>query len=131
MASIQDNIFVLVLQGDKVVEYLRGIFENEESRAVQAVLCSGLSKLMLSGMVTDEKVYIRSRTLRLAVTRLLQVIKTLIIAYVSPDNADNQHVRQCLSYFFPVYCYSSSENQRRIQAVRCQPFEVATGLTVT
>ena len=37
--------------------------------------------------------------------------------YISPSTRDNQELRQCLSYFFPVYSYSSPENQNRVQKV--------------
>jgi condensin complex subunit 3 len=37
--------------------------------------------------------------------------------YISPSTKDNQELRQCLSYFFPVYSYSSLENQNRVQKV--------------
>ena len=46
-----------------------------------------------------------------------QVLKSLVVAYLSPDTAENQELRQCLAYFFPVYCYSSSENQKRMRQV--------------
>ncbi|KAI5122624.1 hypothetical protein M0805_008713 [Coniferiporia weirii] len=92
--------------GDRVVEFLTKIFESEESQKIQAVICTGLAKLMLSGMIADEK-----------------VLKSLVIAYMSPETADNQEVRQCLSYFFPVYCYSSSINQRRMQKIFMSTYE--------
>ncbi|EJC98308.1 uncharacterized protein FOMMEDRAFT_114496 [Fomitiporia mediterranea MF3/22] len=91
--------------GDRVVEFLMRLFESTESYAVQALLCKGLAKLMMSGMVTDEK-----------------VLQSLILAYLSPDTVDNQDVRQCLSYFFPAYCYSSSPNQRRMQKIFLSTF---------
>jgi condensin complex subunit 3 len=37
------------------------------------------------------------------------------MTYLSPATADNHELRQALSYFFPVYCYSSRNNQRCIQ----------------
>ena len=37
--------------------------------------------------------------------------------YISPTTKDNQELRQCLSYFFPVYSYSSPGNQNRVQKV--------------
>lgn len=47
-----------------------------------------------------------------------QVLKSLVVAYLSPDTVQNQELRQCLSYFFPVLCYSASANQRRMAQVR-------------
>jgi len=42
---------------------------------------------------------------------------------MSPYTAENQELRQCLSYFFPVYCYSSSTNQRRMQQIFFSAYE--------
>ncbi|CAL1698734.1 unnamed protein product [Somion occarium] len=86
--------------GDRIVEFLMHVFENSELDEVQALLCKGMAKLMLSGFITDER-----------------VLRSLVIAYISPETADNLELRQCLSYFFPVYCYSSAANQRRMQKI--------------
>jgi len=47
----------------------------------------------------------------------LQVFTSLLMAYVSPVTAENQELRQSLSYFFPSYCYTSVANQSRMQSV--------------
>ncbi|KAI0941839.1 hypothetical protein AcV7_002413 [Taiwanofungus camphoratus] len=86
--------------GDRIVEYFLHLLEKEDSDQVQALLCIGISKLMLSGMITDDR-----------------VLKSLVLVFISPETATNQELRQCLSYFFPVYCYSSAANQRRMQKV--------------
>lgn len=39
------------------MEFLLHVLEDEESEEVQAVACVGIAKLMLSGMVSDERVY--------------------------------------------------------------------------
>lgn len=39
-----------------MIEFLTRIFETDESEKVQAVICIGLAKLMLSGMISDENV---------------------------------------------------------------------------
>ena len=44
------------LQGERIVEFLLHVLENEELDEAQAVVCVGISKLMLSGMVSDERV---------------------------------------------------------------------------
>ena len=71
---------------------------DEDSDQVQALICAGLAKLMLAGMIADDR-----------------VLRALVMAYVSPTSVDNQELRQCLAYFFPVYCYSNAANQRRMQ----------------
>ena len=41
----------------------------------------------------------------------LQLLRGLLYVYFSPEVADNQALRQCLSYFFPVFAFSSPHNQ--------------------
>lgn len=47
----------------------------------------------------------------------LQVLVSLALIYLSPDTAENQELRQSLSYFFPAYSYSSPGHQRLMQKV--------------
>ncbi|KAF9234460.1 nuclear condensing complex subunit [Melanogaster broomeanus] len=93
--------------GDRIVEFFLHILNNEDSEKVQALMCIGLAKLVLAGMVSDER-----------------VLKSLVVAYLSPDTVENQELRQCLSYFFPVYCYSSAVNQRRMQQEMVTPAQI-------
>ncbi|KAI0266182.1 nuclear condensing complex subunit [Gloeopeniophorella convolvens] len=69
----------------RVIEFLLQVLGNEESDKVQALICTGFAKLMLSGMISDER-----------------VLTSLALIYLSPDTAENQELRQCLSYFFPA-----------------------------
>ncbi|KAG8932901.1 hypothetical protein FRC01_011776 [Tulasnella sp. 417] len=73
---------------------------DQDSPEVQAIACEGVAKLMLSGIVADDR-----------------LLRSLVILYLTPETEDNQALRQCLSYFFPVYCYSSPLNQRRMQHI--------------
>ncbi|KAG2156923.1 nuclear condensing complex subunit [Suillus bovinus] len=91
---------------ERIVEFFLHVLEIEESDKVQALLCIGLAKLVLSGMIYDDK-----------------VLQSLVAAYLAPDTIENQEVRQCLAYFFPVYCYSSAVNQRRMQRLFIGLFE--------
>ena len=43
------------------------------------------------------------------------MLVSLALIYLSPDTADNQELRQCLSYFFPAYSYSTPAHQRLMQ----------------
>lgn len=52
---------------------------------------------------------------RISKCHAVQVLSSLVVAYLSPGTVNNQEIRQCLSYFFPVFCYSSAINQRRTQ----------------
>ena len=86
--------------GPQIIDFILSLLENEELDSVQALLCLGISKLMLAGMVSDER-----------------VLQTLVLVYFSPDTKNNEELKQCLAYFFPVYCYSSSANQRKMRDV--------------
>lgn len=89
-----------ILPADGVVGLLRHTL-NMDGNELQAVACQGVAKLMLSGRVYDES-----------------LLRHLFLLYLSPDTSTNQALRQCLSYFFPVFCYSSPTNQRHLQKVR-------------
>lgn len=92
----------------QIVGFLLGLLEDDEAR-VQAVAAEGMAKLMLSGMVRDG-----------------EALRSLVLVYMSPETIGNQEMRQCLSYFLPVYCFSSSTNQRRLQRVLVSILQVLT-----
>ncbi|KAJ7701145.1 nuclear condensing complex subunit [Mycena rosella] len=92
--------------GNAILTFLADTLEAEEDAAVQAVLCVGLAKLLLAGLAADPK-----------------IVKSLLLAYISPHTAGNAPVRQCLAYFFPVYCYSAAANQARVREVFVETFE--------
>jgi len=43
-------------QADNILKFLLNILVNEESEKAQALLCIGMAKLMLSGIVSDDRV---------------------------------------------------------------------------
>ncbi|KAJ7167346.1 nuclear condensing complex subunit [Mycena crocata] len=92
--------------GQAILTFLADTLEAEESSMVQAVLCVGLAKLLLSGLTEDPR-----------------ILKSLLLAYVSPYTAGNSELRQCLSYFFSVYCYASAENQSRLRSIFMPAFD--------
>ncbi|KAJ3856574.1 nuclear condensing complex subunit [Lentinula lateritia] len=61
---------------------------DDSSEEFRAVLCMGLAKLALPGVLVDE------------------------------NNVKNQKLKQCLSFFFQAYCASSMDNQKIISSVR-------------
>lgn len=91
-----DSLIVKTMPADRVVELVRHMLV-QDAPEVQAAACEGVAKLMLAGMIQDET-----------------VLQSLVLLYFSPETADNQPLRQCLTYFLPVYCYSSPLNQRRM-----------------
>jgi condensin complex subunit 3 len=99
---------------------------EQEEPEVAATAVVGTAKLMLAGMVTDEEVWCLSHfhpsRHSLMLTWSPQILSRLILLYFASETADNQELRQCLSYFFPVYCYSNPVNQRRVSNVRIMSF---------
>ena len=49
----------VIRKRSKVVPYLMQVLEAEESKSVQSLICLGLSKLMLFGLCTDERVSVQ------------------------------------------------------------------------
>lgn len=92
----------------QIVAYLLSLLEDDDA-AIQSAACEGMAKLMLTGMVEDD-----------------EALKSLVLIYMSPETMQNQELRQCLSYFLPVYCGSSSWNQRRLQRVFVSVLQVLT-----
>ena len=43
-------------QGDRIIEFLLHVLDNDDSDKVQALICMGLAKLMLAGMASEDRV---------------------------------------------------------------------------
>lgn len=71
-----------------------------QSPDVQLAATTALCKLMLTSVIQDE-----------------DLIKQLVLCYFEPATKENAGVRQALSYFLPVYCYSRRENMERVARV--------------
>ncbi|GAA5884953.1 hypothetical protein JCM6882_007168 [Rhodosporidiobolus microsporus] len=91
---------------DIILGFLTSALDQEDNRAA-ATAVVGIAKLLLSGMVTDE-----------------EILNRLVLLYFASDTVDNHELRQCLSYFFPVYCYSNAANQRRVASVTIRALAV-------
>ncbi|PFH49330.1 hypothetical protein AMATHDRAFT_76233 [Amanita thiersii Skay4041] len=91
----------------RIINFLLEIFQVEMSENILATMVVGFSKLLLTGSVTDPTVLV-----------------ALALSYVNYETHGNQELRQCLSYFFPVYCYSSPMNQSRMQSIFMQAFDL-------
>ncbi|OAV89055.1 hypothetical protein PTTG_08565 [Puccinia triticina 1-1 BBBD Race 1] len=110
---LQHGIDFLAEKGhgpERVIEFLLYSLD-QDSKEVQATAVIGISKLMLSGIITSS-----------------EVLQMLVLVYFSPETCDNQKLRQCLSYFLPVYCYCSSVNQRRMQSMMLPALDVLGGV---
>lgn len=98
---------------DAVVSFLLEAALKHDSMDIQAVAAVGLCKLMLSGMLTNVP--------GMEELSDAEVLRQLVVAYFAPDTIDNIELRQCLSYFLPVYCYSNSANQRKMREASFRP----------
>ncbi|KAJ7193520.1 nuclear condensing complex subunit [Mycena pura] len=114
--SRMEDVRFECVRGQAVLSFLADTLEAEESPVVQAVLCVGLAKLLLSGLAEDPKAL------------SFYSYAVLLLAYVSPYTAENAELRQCLSYFFSVYSYSSAANQSRLQSIFVEAFDEVTRL---
>lgn len=94
---------------------------HETAAETQTVICVGFSKLLLAGIIKKPLVCVFGTLIRFSSLPdppiLAQILETLVILYFAAETSSNQELRQCLTYFFPVYCYSSSSNQRRMLEV--------------
>ncbi|KAF9003759.1 hypothetical protein BDZ89DRAFT_1080873 [Hymenopellis radicata] len=70
---------------------------TEPEPELQALICTGLCKFFIAGIITDDEV-------------LLQ----LLVSYFSADTVGNEELRQSLALFFNVYSNSSPENKGRV-----------------
>ncbi len=85
--------------------YLKALKSGSKAPEVQAAATVAVAKLMLGRVIADSS------------TAIDDLLKTLVVLYFDPSTAQNQGVRQTLSYFLPVYSCSRKENQDRMRKV--------------
>ncbi|KAB8292263.1 hypothetical protein EYC80_008005 [Monilinia laxa] len=85
--------------------YLKALKSGAKDPEVQAAATVAVAKLLLGRVIVD------------ASPAINDLLKTLVVLYFDPSTAHNQGVRQTLTYFLPVYCYSRAENQDRMRSV--------------
>ncbi|PWA02507.1 hypothetical protein BB558_001408 [Smittium angustum] len=83
------------LEKDELASVFMGALENENPE-IQAMAAEGLAKLLYGGRIPNAPL----------------VLHNLAVLYLHIVSFENQKLRQCLSYFFPAYCYSSVSNQK-------------------
>ncbi|KAJ7454809.1 nuclear condensing complex subunit [Mycena latifolia] len=96
---------------EKIITFLVTQLQTESNKddtspKVLALLSTGMAKLLLTGMNTDQK-----------------AVKSLLMVYFLPFNADNQELKQCLAFFAPAYSHSSPSNQRVMREIFTYIFE--------
>lgn len=89
-----------------MIGFLLGLLEHDDAD-VQTVASEGLAKLMLTGVLVED-----------------DVLKSLVLTYMSPYTVHHAALRQCLSYFLPLFCSSHVRHQRMIERVLCDVLEV-------
>ena len=94
----------------QMIGFLLSLLEHDDPK-VQATASEGISKLLLTGVLFDD-----------------DVLKSLVLTYMSPDTADNQALRQCLSYFLPLFCSSDVRHQHMIQRVFVDVLDVLSSV---
>lgn len=106
-------------QREKATQFLTELLDDDVDKKVLALLCTGIAKLVLNGMITDQNVSpIRTVAYDPGSLVLYQAVRKLVEMYVSPKTASNQELRQALTFALPVYSYSSPQNQLTIVRVR-------------
>lgn len=90
--------------------YLKALKSGSKTPDVQAAATVAISKLMLGRVISDSSPAIDD------------LLKTFVVLYFDPSTASNQAVRQALSYFLPVYCFSRKENQDRMRKISVDAF---------
>ena len=89
-----------------MVNFLLSLLEHDDPN-VQTIASEGMAKLMLTGTLVED-----------------DVLKSLILTYMSPYTADHSALRQCLSYFLPLFCSSHVRHQHMVQRVFCDTMDV-------
>jgi len=87
--------------------------KSEDEPEVAAAAAESLAKLMLASVVTEDA-----------------MLEVLVETYFDPSSAENNLLKQALSYFFPVYCHSMPENQYRMANVHRSPIRLILGCCV-
>jgi len=90
----------------QMVNFLLSLLEHDDPN-VQTIASEGMAKLMLTGTLKED-----------------DVLKSLILTYMSPYTADHSALRQCLSYFLPLFCSSHVRHQHMVQRVFCDTMDV-------
>ncbi|KXN87323.1 Condensin complex subunit 3 [Leucoagaricus sp. SymC.cos] len=104
MLMVHDLAFARIVP-QKVYKFLIERLKEEQDPEVLATLCLGIAKLVYAGIARD-----------------INAVANLMLAFLSPATSGNQELRQCLIGFFPVYSYSSVENQNKMMGIFLQVF---------
>ncbi|KAI1007944.1 Condensin complex subunit 3 [Podosphaera aphanis] len=90
--------------------YIKALRSSNKTPEVQAVATVAVAKLLLGCVIPDTS------------PTTLELLRTLVVIYFDASTAQNESVRQTLSYFLPVYSYSRKENQGRMRQIAADAF---------
>ena len=79
---------------ESIISVWTKAIRSEDQPEVAAAAAESLAKLMLANVLTED-----------------DILTVLVETYFHPVSAQNDPLKQALSYFFPVYCHSVPENQ--------------------
>lgn len=105
----QHGSYLLEANASLLKVYIKALRSSTKAPEVQAAATVSVCKLMLGRVITDSDAS-------------NELLRTLVVAYFDPATQSNQGVRQTLSYFLPVYCYSRQESQERMRSVAMDAF---------
>jgi condensin complex subunit 3 len=88
------------IKQESIISVWTKAIRSEDEPEVAAAAAESLAKLMLASVVTED-----------------EILNVLVETYFNPTSAQNDALKQALSYFFPVYCHSVPENQYRMARV--------------
>ncbi|RKP06717.1 nuclear condensing complex subunit, C-term domain-containing protein, partial [Thamnocephalis sphaerospora] len=110
LKSLQISFDLIMLYGmEAMAEKLSDVSEifslisdcsEHSDNDMQAVAVEGVSKLLLAGVLTDS-----------------ETLQSLILLYFHPSTYGNNQLRQCLTFFFQLFCFSKESNQQALRQV--------------
>lgn len=100
MAHGIDILSEETIKPESIMSMWTKALKSEDEHEVAAAAAESLAKLMLASVLTED-----------------EMLKELVETYFNPSSAENNPLKQALSYFFPVYCHSVPENQYRMARV--------------
>ncbi|KAF7375149.1 Condensin complex subunit 3 [Mycena sanguinolenta] len=103
--------------------------KDETSPKVLALLGMGIAKLVLCGMIADENASLTSLWPFMVLKKNQpQVVKSLMMVYFSPYNANNQELKQYLTFFAHMYSRSAAKNQQTMREIFIYVFQKLSDL---
>nr|CAG8583277.1 9746_t:CDS:10 [Entrophospora candida] len=91
--------YTTITKGTEIPELINDCLKSDVEQ-IQAIAVEGIAKLMLTKLLQDK-----------------DILQKLVYLYFGNKTIENIRLRQCLSYFFPVFCHSAYENLQLMQQI--------------